>query len=118
MSGSGLLPSKLTLNPVSPVANPCCNRVLLGVVPALVKAMRRRDFIKVIAGSAIVWPFAAHAQQRAMSVVGGISADAPDLLQAFRQGLKETGLSNTRTSRLNIVRRKMRLVGYPNSRLT
>jgi putative tryptophan/tyrosine transport system substrate-binding protein len=53
--------------------------------------MRRRDFIKVIAGSAIVWPFAAHTQQRAMSVVGGISPDAPDLLQAFRQGLKETG---------------------------
>lgn len=26
--------------------------------------MRRRGFVKVIAGSAIVWPFAAHAQQR------------------------------------------------------
>jgi putative tryptophan/tyrosine transport system substrate-binding protein len=53
--------------------------------------MRRRDFIKVIAGPAAVWPLATHAQQRAMPVVGGISADAPDLLQAFRQGLKETG---------------------------
>ena len=53
--------------------------------------MRRRDFIKVIAGSAAVWPLATHAQQRAMPVVGGISADAPDLLRAFRQGLKETG---------------------------
>ena len=33
MSGSGLLPCKLTLNPISPVANPCCNYVLFGVVP-------------------------------------------------------------------------------------
>jgi hypothetical protein len=40
-----------------------CNRVLFGVVTALVKAMRRRDFIKVIAGSATVWPLTVRAQQ-------------------------------------------------------
>jgi hypothetical protein len=36
MSGSGLLRCKLTLNPISLVANPCCNRTLkIGVVLSL-----------------------------------------------------------------------------------
>jgi signal transduction histidine kinase len=44
MGGSGLLPRKLTRNPISPVANPCCNLTLnIGVVPALGWAMRRRS---------------------------------------------------------------------------
>ena len=55
------------------------------------EAMRRRDFIKAVAGSVAASPLAAHAQQRAMPVVGLLSSDVPDLLQAFRQGLKETG---------------------------
>jgi putative tryptophan/tyrosine transport system substrate-binding protein len=59
------------------------------------KAMRRRDFINGIVGPTIVWPLAARAQQPAMPVIGLIdprSPDAfPDLLQAFRQGLKDTG---------------------------
>ncbi len=33
----------------------------------------------------------ARAQQRAVPVVGLLSSDAPDLLQAFRRGLKDTG---------------------------
>ena len=53
--------------------------------------MRRRDFIKAVAGSVAASPLAVHAQQRALSVVGLILPDAPDLLQAYRQGLKETG---------------------------
>ena len=32
--------------------------------------MRRRDFIKVIAGSAAVWPFSAHAQREQMKSIG------------------------------------------------
>jgi hypothetical protein len=36
MGGSGLLLCKLTPNPISPVANPCCNRALkIGVVLSL-----------------------------------------------------------------------------------
>jgi len=55
--------------------------------------MRRRDFIKVIAGSVAAWPLAARAQQRTMPVVGLLYAgpEALDFAAAFRQGLEETG---------------------------
>jgi putative ABC transport system substrate-binding protein len=57
--------------------------------------MRRRDFIKVIAGSAAVWPLTARAQQAAIPVIGLLTFrgpnDAPHLLAAIRQGLKEAG---------------------------
>jgi putative tryptophan/tyrosine transport system substrate-binding protein len=61
------------------------------------KAMRRRDFITAIAGSAAAWPLATRAQQPAMPVVGFMntlnSTDqlASELLAAFHQGLKQTG---------------------------
>jgi putative ABC transport system substrate-binding protein len=55
---------------------------------------RRRDFIKVIAGSAIGWPLAARGQQQ--PVVGFLSAvsqtETAHLVAAFRRGLGETGL--------------------------
>jgi putative ABC transport system substrate-binding protein len=57
--------------------------------------MRRRDFIKVIAGLGAVWPFAAGAQQSAMPVVGLLDQRSPDALadrlRGFRQGLRESG---------------------------
>src|SRR6516225_2580314 len=57
--------------------------------------MRRRDFIKVVAGSTITWPLTARAQQRTMPVVGVLSpatseADA-NRMNAIRQGLKDAG---------------------------
>jgi putative ABC transport system substrate-binding protein len=57
--------------------------------------MRRRDFIKVIAGSAASWPLITRAQQPAMPVVGFLhSASAvafEHLAQKFRDGLSEVG---------------------------
>jgi len=56
--------------------------------------VRRRDFIKVIAGSMGAWPLAVYAQQPAMPVIGFLgvtSAGSQPYLAAFRQGLSETG---------------------------
>ena len=57
--------------------------------------MRRRDFIKVIVGSAVPWPLAAHAQQPALPVVGFVNfASAKGYepqLSAFLKGLSEAG---------------------------
>jgi putative ABC transport system substrate-binding protein len=57
--------------------------------------MRRRDFIKVIAGSASIWPFAVRAQQATTPLIGFLSSRSPNeseaLVAAFRQGLAEAG---------------------------
>src|SRR5262249_21268020 len=57
--------------------------------------MRRREFIKVVAGSAITWPLAARAQRSSLPVVAfinGRSAEASvRVAAAFRKGLNETG---------------------------
>jgi putative ABC transport system substrate-binding protein len=57
--------------------------------------MRRRDFVKVIAGSAAAWPLVVRAQQSAMPGIGYLSASSPasrvHLLTAFWRGLRESG---------------------------
>jgi putative tryptophan/tyrosine transport system substrate-binding protein len=57
--------------------------------------MHRRDFIKVVAGSAIAWPLAAHTQQPTVPVIGYLSAlsKASVLEQTakFNRGLHEMG---------------------------
>ena len=57
--------------------------------------MRRRDFIKVFAGSAVALPLAARAQQQARPVIGYLDSRSLetviDRLRGLRGGLKEIG---------------------------
>src|SRR5215213_61510 len=56
--------------------------------------MRRRELLTGL-GGAVVWPVVARAQQAAMPVIGFLGSTSPGpytaLVDAFRQGLKETG---------------------------
>jgi putative ABC transport system substrate-binding protein len=57
--------------------------------------MRRREFIALFGGAAVLWPLAVYAQQRPMPVVGFLNVASPGALRqqiaAFREGLKESG---------------------------
>ena len=57
------------------------------------EAMRRRDFVSLIGGSAVVWPLVARAQQgermRRVGVLESLSEDP--YLAAFLQGLQQGG---------------------------
>jgi len=56
--------------------------------------VRRRDFIKVVAGS-VAWPLAASAQQATLPVIGFLNGASPkayaQAISGFLQGLKEMG---------------------------
>jgi len=81
-----------------------CRPDLIGLKTGLVRNLtaegyvRRRDFIKIIAGSAVSWPLAVQAQQpdrmRHVSVLLGISETDPETkyrIRAFRLGMRDAG---------------------------
>jgi putative tryptophan/tyrosine transport system substrate-binding protein len=58
--------------------------------------VRRREFIALVGGAAIVAPVRVRSQQTAKSVIGFLSTGSPDtlpapILAAFREGLAEAG---------------------------
>ena len=63
--------------------------------------MRRRDFIRTMAGSAAAWPLAARAQQRSLPVIGFVDPRSIETmgnrLRGFRRGLEESGYTEGRS---------------------
>jgi putative ABC transport system substrate-binding protein len=56
--------------------------------------MRRREFLGVL-GGAVGWPFAAHAQQQPMPVIGWLGSEhaEQELVAGFTRGLSEAGFT-------------------------
>src|SRR5215469_2510140 len=77
--------------------------------------IERRKFL-VTLGGAVAWPLAARAQQPAMPMIGVLTSrasdDTPQLLAAFRQGLKDTGFIEGQNVRI-----EYRFAGNENERL-
>jgi len=67
--------------------------------------MRRRDFIAILGGAAL-WPVAAPAQQRT-PVVGFLHSGSPQvnsgIVEAFRQGLRETGYTEDKNIKIEFL---------------
>jgi putative ABC transport system substrate-binding protein len=71
-------------------------------VLTLGEAMRRREFITLLGGAAVVWPIMARAQQPAMPVIGFLSPQANSVpyVGGFPAGLQELGYVDGRNIRV------------------
>lgn len=66
--------------------------------------MRRREFVTLLVGAAVLWPRRSHAQQPALPVVGFLDSSSPAALgpfvEDFRKGLAEVGFVEGRNVRI------------------
>jgi putative ABC transport system substrate-binding protein len=74
-----------------------------------VSGIRRRDFVIVLGGAAVVWPLAARAQQpermRRIGVLVAYAESDPEAqarVGAFRQGLRELGWTDGHNLRIEL----------------
>jgi len=76
----------------SPPVSDRLSKLALSSTLTLERCVRRRDFIKVIVGSTVVWPLAAHAQKPAKTrLIGVLWPNPPSQFEPIRQGLKDLG---------------------------
>jgi putative tryptophan/tyrosine transport system substrate-binding protein len=71
--------------------------------------MQRREFISLLGGAAVAWPFAARAQAEKPIRIGFLPLGSPSnsydqsLVEAFRRGLREVGLVESQDVMLDIL---------------
>src|SRR6478672_4729872 len=111
MRGSDFLQRKLTIAPISLVAISCFDGLSEshdGRNPeSLGKVMRRRDFIKVIAGATVAWPLPVSAQERVRRIgvlMNGSARDAEQqgLVTTLAQTLQQLGWTEGRNLHIDI----------------
>ena len=94
---------------IGTIVNPKCDILFKpDVVLGTGEAMRRREFITVLSGTAMLWPLAARAQlQDRMRRIGILMSvpesdpEAQDWLGAFSEGLRQLGWTAGRNIRLD-----------------
>ena len=76
-------------------SSPHCTELCYSSSARELVAVRRREFITLLGGSAVAWPLTGRAQQPAMPSIGFLRStsadDTPQMLVAFRDGLQSSG---------------------------
>jgi putative tryptophan/tyrosine transport system substrate-binding protein len=75
--------------------------------------MRRREFVTLLAGTAVGWPLAARAQPTAMPVIGVLGSEIDPHVPAFHKGLAEAGYIDGQTVKIEYRWAEGHLERYP-----
>ena len=77
--------------------------------------MQRREFIALVSGTAVAWPFTARAQKsgkmQRVAILSTANPRSASFYQAFEQRLRDLGYIEARTSRSSIGTPVVRLTG-------